>query len=147
MKLIVDADACPVKDIIIEVGHSYQLPILMVCSYSHYSRPIAGVENIMVDNIAQAADMVIMNRVKAGDIVVTQDYGLASIVLAKGAMALHHTGKRYTTDNIDSLLFQRHVSAKVRRAGGKTKGPKPFTSEDKEKFRKVLIECCSQGRL
>jgi uncharacterized protein YaiI (UPF0178 family) len=138
MRIIVDADACPVKDIIVEIGQLYTLPILMVCSYSHYSQPVEGVERVLVDNVAQAADMVIMNRVKEGDVVITQDYGLASIVLAKGAIALHHTGKCYTHDNIESLLIQRHVSAKIRRGGGKTKGPKPFTFEDKERFREIL---------
>jgi len=140
MKLIIDADACPVKESIIRIGEKNQLPVALIHSISHISKPIEGVEQIIVDNRSQAADLVIMNKVKKNDIVITQDYGLASVVLSKGAYALHHTGMQYTPENIDQLLFQRHISAKIRRGGGKTKGPKPFTAQDKEIFEQRLIQ-------
>lgn len=138
MTIFVDADACPVKDIIIEIGQEYKIPVFIVCSLAHYSSFQEGVEYIIVDNFPQAADMAITNRVKKGDIVITQDYGLAALVINKGCIALHHTGKRYTQENIDHLLFKRHLSAKVRRGGGKTKGPKAFTREDRQKFKEAL---------
>jgi len=138
MRIFVDADACPVKDEIIEVAREFALEVIMVNSVSHYGSFIEGAEYVIVDNIPQAADMAIINRVKAGDIVITQDYGLASLVLKKGASALHHTGKRYTGENIDHLLFKRHLAQKIRRGGGKLEGPKAFTKKDKENFKQAL---------
>jgi len=140
MRIFVDADACPVKDIIVEVAKSFAVQVIMVNSLSHYGSFIDGVEHVIVDNIPQAADMAIINRIEAGDIIVTQDYGLASLVLEKGGSALHHIGKRYTSENIDHLLFKKHLSAKIRRSGGKTQGPKAFTKIDKENFKQALIK-------
>lgn len=138
MKIFVDADACPVKDIIIDVAKSFAVQVVMVNSLSHYGAFTDGVEYIVVDNIPEAADLAIVNRISKGDLVVTQDYGLASLVLGKGSFAIHHTGKKYTSENIDQLLFKRHLSAKIRRSGGKTTGPKAFTKTDKENFRNAL---------
>jgi uncharacterized protein len=73
-----------------------------------------------------------------GDIIVTQDYGLASLGLAKGCTVLHHTGYSYTNENIDQLLQSRYLSAMARKSGKRTKGPKPFTAEDKEKFKELF---------
>jgi len=139
MRIFVDADACPVKDVILEVAKYYAIQVVMVNSISHYSSFADGVEYVIVDNVPEAADMAIINRVKTGDILVTQDYGLASLVLEKGVRALHHSGKRYTSENIDHLLFKRHLSAKIRRSGGKTSGPKAFTKSDKENFKQSLL--------
>lgn len=146
MKIYVDADACPVKDIIIQIAQEYNIPVVMVCSISHYGSFVEGIENIIVDNVPQAADMAIISNVKAGDILITQDYGLAALVLPKGVIVLHHSGKRYTDENIDHLLLKRHISAKIRRGGGKTPGPKAFTKEDKERFRQVLKKVVNQAK-
>lgn len=144
MRIYVDADACPVKDVIVEVAESFNLDVIMISSLSHYGSFIDGVEHIFVDNIPQAADIAIINRIEIGDIVITQDYGLASLVLKKGCYALHHTGKRYTSENIDHLLFKRHLAQKVRRSGGKTQGPKAFTKNDRESFRQALTKLVLQ---
>ncbi|MFZ5946076.1 MAG: YaiI/YqxD family protein [Bacillota bacterium] len=147
MRIYVDADACPVKEVIVEVAQEYKIPVTMVCSLSHYStNTYETVEYIFVDNIPQAADMAIINRIKPGDIIITQDYGLASLVLKKGVIPLHHTGKRYTNENIDQLLLKRHISAKIRRGGGKTPGPKAFTKEDKARFRQSLIKAVLESK-
>ena len=138
MRILVDADACPVKDVIIEVAQEFSIQVIMVNSISHYSDFNDGVQHIIVDNIPQAADMVIINKVQKGDIVITQDYGLAALILEKCGNALHHTGKIYTGDKIEHLLFKRHLAAKIRRSGGKTQGPKAFTKQDKENFRMAL---------
>lgn len=137
MRIFVDADACPVKDIIIQVGKKYNIDVFMICSVSHFST-VQDAHYIYVDNISQAADLAIINRVQAGDIVITQDYGLASVVLGKRAQALHHSGNIYSEKNIDKLLWKRHVAAKIRRGGGRVKGPRPFTKEDRINFRKKL---------
>ncbi|WP_338469646.1 YaiI/YqxD family protein [Niallia sp. XMNu-256] len=141
MKIYVDADACPVKDIIITEGTKAEIPVILVTSFSHYSnveKP-AGVETIYVDSGADAADYRIMKLVQKGDLIVTQDYGLASLGLAKGCTVIHHKGSIYTNENIDQLLQTRYLSAMARKSGKRTKGPKPFTAEDREKFREVFV--------
>ena len=140
MDIYVDADACPVKDIIIELGQKHGVKVVMVCSVSHFSEQMKDVESIIVDNFPEAADMAIINAIKSGDLLVTQDYGLASIALGKKCKVLHHTGKAYTNENIDNLLLNRHLSTKIRRSGGRVKGPKTFSAEDKQRFRSVLME-------
>ena len=83
-----------------------------------------------------AVDIALMNLCKKGDIVVTQDYGVAAMALGKGAYAIHHNGKRYTDDNIDVMLMERHLAKKARRASGKhhLHGPAKFTDEDRSRF-------------
>ncbi|MCH6269010.1 MULTISPECIES: YaiI/YqxD family protein [Neobacillus] len=145
MKIYVDADACPVKDIIISEGTKADIPVILVTSFSHFSnaeKP-AGVETIYVDSGADAADYRIMKLAEKGDIIVTQDYGLASLGLAKKCTVLHHTGYSYTNENIDQLLQARYLSAMARKSGKRTKGPKPFTTEDSEKFRVLFKKAIS----
>lgn len=141
MKIYVDADACPVKDIIITEGTKYGIPIILVTSISHYSNKNqpSGVETIYVDTGADAADYRIMKLAKKGDIIITQDYGLASLGLAKGCTVIHHKGFTYTNENIDQLLQTRYLSAMARKSGKRTKGPKPFTEEDRLQFKKLFL--------
>lgn len=140
MKIYVDADACPVKDVIIKEAGWKQIPVILVTSFSHFSsvEQPDGVEVVYVDTGAEAADYRIMNLVSKGDIIVTQDYGLASLGLSKGCTVLHHKGSVYSAETIDLLLQTRYISAMERKKGKRTKGPKPFTSEDKENFRKAF---------
>ncbi|WP_102027393.1 YaiI/YqxD family protein [Salirhabdus sp. Marseille-P4669] len=142
MKIYVDADACPVKEIIIEESKSFDIPVVLVKSFSHYSNKIedAQVETVYVDAGADSADYRILQLANKGDLVVTQDYGLASLALGKGCIALHHKGFAYTPKNMDDLLLSRHLSAKARKSGVKTKGPKPLTNEDRNKFRHLLVQ-------
>ncbi|MFD1412668.1 YaiI/YqxD family protein [Oceanobacillus jeddahense] len=136
MKVYVDADACPVKNIIIEEAGKKKVPVVLVTSISHFSLQEYPdwVETIYVDTGADAADYRIMQLAKKEDIIVTQDYGLASLALAKGCYVLHHKGFAYTNNNIDQLLQSRYLSAKERRSGKHTKGPKALTEEDRQKF-------------
>ncbi|MFB3895259.1 MAG: YaiI/YqxD family protein [bacterium] len=143
MKIIVDADACPVKEIIVNIAREYQVDVMMVSSYAHFLEEQPGVDIVQVDQEPQAADIAIINRTKKSDIIVTQDYGLAAIVLAKGAAAISPRGKIYTDEKMDGMLTERHLQQKFRRAGGRTKGPKPHTNQDDTKFAsnlKKLIE-------
>jgi uncharacterized protein YaiI (UPF0178 family) len=142
MKIYIDADACPVKDIIISEGTRAEIPVILVTSFSHFSNAEQppGVETIYVDSGAEAADYRIMKLAEKGDIIVTQDYGLASLALAKRCTVLHHKGYTYTNENIDQLLQTRYLSAMARKGGQRTKGPKPFTAEDREKFRELFKE-------
>lgn len=143
MRVFVDADACPVKKTIIEVTRFKKSEVILVSSFAHFSfhdlhEP--HVQSVTVDSTQQAADLYIANHLQKGDLVVTQDYGLAALVIAKQAYALHHTGFEYTDQNLDELMLRRHLSAKVRRAGGKTKGPRAFSIEDQERFKRSLLD-------
>jgi uncharacterized protein len=145
MNIYVDADACPVKDIVTLEGTKAKIPVTLVTSFSHFSNAEqpAGVKTIYVDSGADAADYRIMKLAEKGDIIITQDYGLASLALAKGCIVLHHKGYRYTNENIDDLLQSRYLNAMVRKSGKRTKGPKPFTDEDREKFRELFRKILS----
>jgi uncharacterized protein len=140
MKIYVDADASPVKDIVIEVAKGFHIPVVLVKSISHFSHDeeVDGVDTVYVDTGADAADYRIMQLAERNDLIITQDYGLASLGLGKGCLVLHHKGFAYTNKNIDQLLQTRHLSAKARRSGQKTKGPKAYTDEDRKKFRDLL---------
>lgn len=142
MKIYVDADASPVTQIVIDEAQKFNIAVILVKNFNHFSHKdqLPGVETVYVDDGADAADYEIVKRIIQGDIIVTQDYGLASLCLAKKCTVLHHKGFTYTNTNIDSLLETRHFSAKARKAGQKTKGPKAFTNDDREKFRNLLIQ-------
>lgn len=138
--IYIDADACPVQKETWAIAEKYGLTVFIVKSYSHFSHDEqpAHVQTILVDKGADMADYAIIKRVQKNDIVITQDYGLASICLGKGCHVLHHKGFYYTEENIDRLLSVRHVSAAARRAGQRTKGPRPFTDEERKKFVQAL---------
>lgn len=140
IKIIIDSDASPVKDIVIDEAKKHNLKVVLVASYAHYSTKIhpAHVETIYVDSAKEAADYRIMQLLQKDDILITQDYGLASLALGKKAKVLHHKGFEYDNDNIANLLESRYISAKIRKSGKRTKGPKPFTREDAETFRRLL---------
>src|SRR5690606_7118830 len=106
MKIYVDADASPAKDIVISVAKSFSIPVVLVKSISHFSHDeeLEGVETVYVDTGADAADYRIMQLAEKKDLIITQDYGLASLGLGKGCLVLHHKGFAYTNKNIDQLL-------------------------------------------
>src|SRR5690625_1919473 len=140
MKIYVDADASPVQNEVISVAEKYTIPVVLVKSFSHFSHDElpAHVKTIYVDKGADVADFEIMKLAKRNDIIITQDYGLASLCLGKGCIVLHHKGFQYTNKNIDRLLSIRHASAIARRGGYRTKGPKPYTEEERTKFSQLL---------
>lgn len=140
MRIYVDADASPVQEEVIQLCETFGLDAVFIKSYAHYSFDDlpAFVKVVYVDHGADAADYEIVRRVAAGDLVITQDYGLASLCLAKGVFVFHHKGFQYTQDNIDRMLAERHLSAQARKAGKRTKGPKAFTKEDRIIFTEKL---------
>lgn len=142
MKIIVDADACPVKDIIFKTTKNKNISVTLVSSISHFSNQDVPlhVETIYVDAGRDAADFKIVALASKDDIVITQDYGLASLLLPKGTIVLHHNGFEYDDMNIDHLLNTRHISAAIRQGGGRTKGPKPFSKDDQQAFLKLFQE-------
>ncbi len=133
MKVLVDADACPVTDIAVSLCRKYHIQCTLFCDTAHEIRR-EGAETLVFDKGADSVDFALVNRVFPGDIVITQDYGLASMCLAKQARVLHQDGWAYTEYNIQALLFQRHESKKHRLAGGRTKGPSKRKPEQDKAF-------------
>jgi uncharacterized protein YaiI (UPF0178 family) len=132
-RILVDADACPVKEIILRMAKRRNIPVTMVIDTSHelddgYSTVVT------VDKGSDSADYAIAKIATCHDIVVTQDYGLAAMILAKGALAIDQNGMAYTNENIDGLLERRYIGQKIRRGGGRTKGPKKRVRKDNEQF-------------
>ena len=141
MKILIDADGCPVVDTTIKVANKFNIEVIIMCDTSHvFNKP--GVETIVLSKGADSVDFALVNKVSKGDIVVTQDYGLAAMVLSKGGCPINQNGKIYNNENIDQLLFTRHISKKARAAGCRTKGPKKRQKEDDIKFEENLINLC-----
>ncbi len=139
MKIIIDADACPVTDIAVRLAKDNGLECVLICDTSHRIERV-GCETVMVDKGADSADFRLVNMLAAGDIAVTQDYGLAAMCLSKHAKAINQNGLIFTDKNIEQLLFTRYVGKKVRAAGGRTKGPAKRTPEQDAAFEKALAQ-------
>lgn len=137
MNVLIDADACPVVKITVDLCHNYRIPCSLLCDTAHKIE-YNGATTLTFDKGSDSVDFALVNRIAAGDLVVTQDYGLASMCLARGARVLHQDGWEYTEWNIDALLLQRHESRKLRASGGRTKGPKKRSAEQDAAFRRAL---------
>ncbi len=137
MKIFIDADGWPVTDIAVKIAVKHCVPCTVICDTAH-SIYRDGAETIIVDKGADSADFRLVNLVTEGDIVITQDYGLAAMCLSKRAIVLNQDGKQYTEENISGLLSFRAVSAKIRRSGGRTKGLHKRTAEQDKAFEAAL---------
>lgn len=143
MKILIDADGCPVVDSTIKVGKMFNIEVIIMCDTSHNFNK-TGIETIILSKGSDSVDFALVNKVNKGDIIVTQDYGLAAMVLSKGGYPINQNGKLYTNENIDQLLYTRHISKKIRNAGGRTKGPKKRQKDDDLKFEENLILLCEK---
>lgn len=132
-RLLIDADGCPVVREAVDIAAVHGLPCLLFCDTAHLLE-LPGAETVTVSTGADSADFALVNRATSGDIVVTQDYGLAAMCLAKGALILNQDGKQYTPENIQGLLYTRYVGKKLRRAGGRLKGPPKRKPEQTRQF-------------
>lgn len=141
MKILIDADGCPVIDITIKIAKLLDIDVIIISDTSHNFNK-QGVEIITVSKGNDSSDFAIVNKVEKNDIVVTQDYGLAAMILAKKACPINQNGIIYSNENIDQLLFTRHLSKKIRSSGGRTKGPKKRKKEDDLNFEKSLLNLC-----
>lgn len=148
MKVIVDADACPVKDVVIKECGKRGIKVILVSSLSHFSTKDVSthVEEVYVDAGPDAADYKVVQLASAGDFSVTQDYGLAALLLAKNVRVFHHMGYEYDKGNIDHMLATRHMSSVIRKGGGRTKGPKAFTDDDRMTFRKIFSKALDETK-
>lgn len=139
MNILVDADACPVIGIVERVAKEFQIKVILFTDTSHqivsdYS------EVVTVSKGMDAVDFAVIKRGQKDDLVITQDYGVAAMALGKGLLALHQSGKQYTNENIDQMMFERHLAKKARRSSSHYhgKGPKKRTKEDDIQFEGAL---------
>ncbi len=143
MKILVDADACPVVKIVEQVAKENNIEVMLLCDTNHVLTSDYS-EVKIIGAGADAVDFALVNQCAKGDIVVTQDYGVAAMILGKGAYGIHQSGKWYTNENIDQMLMERHMAKKARRASSKhhMKGSAKRTEEDdirfKESFEKLI---------
>ncbi len=137
MRILIDADGCPVVDIACEIAVNTDTECLIICDTSHtFSKQ--GARTITVSKGADSVDFALVNMLSKGDIVITQDYGLASMCLARNAIPINQDGMVYNNDNIDALLLARHNAQKIRNAGGRLKGPPKRMQSQNDLFRKSL---------
>lgn len=138
MKIVIDADACPVTRLAAGEARARQTECVLVCDTAHFLE-VEGCRTVTVDKGADSADYKVAALAQKGDIVITQDYGLAALCLAKECRPLNQNGLIYSNKNIENLLYSRYVNKEIRMAGGRTKGPKKRTKEQDEAFLKALI--------
>lgn len=137
MKVLIDADACPVVDIALKLCRSRNISCVLLCDTAHILHR-EGAETLVIDKGADSVDFALVNRTCSGDLVITQDYGLASMCLSRKARILHQDGWEYTVDNITALMEERHAARKYRAAGGRTKGPSKRTAAQDKAFAQAL---------
>ena len=140
MRLIIDADGCPVVRIAVDCAKRHGVEAVIVCDSAHFF-DIDGAKTITVVKGADSADFRIVNMLSPGDVVVTQDYGLAAMALARRARVINQNGMLYHDGNIDSLLLARHTARKIRSSGGRLKGSSKRTREQDDAFLSALDKC------
>ena len=140
MKILIDADGCPVVDLTVRLAAKHGAECVILCDTAHeFNRE--GAQTVVVEKGADSVDFKLVNLVREGDIVVTQDYGLAAMCLARKAVPLSQNGMVYTDKNIDQLLFTRYVSKKIRNSGGRLKGPSKRKPEQDKAFEQLHQSC------
>lgn len=144
MRIYIDADACPVTRIVERVAQKHNILCMLLCDTNHVIHSDYS-DVVVVGAGADAVDFKLVSLIKKGDICVTQDYGVAAMILGKGAYGIHQSGKWYTNENIDELLMQRHIAKKVRRSSKKKhlKGSTKRTEEDDRRFQESLEKLVS----
>ena len=140
IRILIDADACPVYRIAERVAKERQIPVILFSDTNHiFTSDYSEVRIIGAG--ADTVDFALINVCRDEDIIVTQDYGVAAMALGKGAHPIHQSGKWYTNENIDRMLMERHLAKKARMGKGKhhLKGPGKRTAEDDEVFTSSLM--------
>lgn len=137
MRILIDADGCPVVDLTVSIAREFRLECLILCDTSHFfDKP--GAKTFVFSKGSDSVDFALVNLLLPGDVVVTQDYGLAAMCLSRQARVLNQDGMEYTDDNIDALLLARHTAKKIRSTGGRLKGSSRRTPEQNEFFAAAL---------
>lgn len=144
MKVLIDADGCPVTDLAVGLANAHGIACVIICDTAHDIRR-EGAQTITVSKGADSVDFALVNLICPGDLVVTQDYGLAAMCMSKRAMVLHQDGFLYTEENIDRLLFFRAAAKKARRGGARIKGPAKRTKEQDQAFCTLLAQLLKEA--
>lgn len=144
MRIIIDGDSSPVIEESKNIAQDKNIELIVFCDYNHNISTNYG-EVKKVDQSFQSVDMEIINYVKKDDIVITDDYGLASLVLSKKCLVINSKGMVYNDTNIDNLLMRRHINKKIRRAGGKHPSPSKRTNKDNIKFKRNLLKLIKEN--
>lgn len=143
-RLLIDADGCPVVNEAVAAAKQFGVECLILCDTAHrFERD--GAKTLIFSKGADSVDFALVNLVKPGDIVVTQDYGLAAMCLARSARVINQDGMEYTAGNIDGLLMARHTAKKIRNAGGRLKGPPKRTAAQDKAFVETLNALLKRG--
>lgn len=141
MRILIDGDGCPVIDIAIKVGKKFDLEVIIMCDTSHvFNKEHAKI--MVFSKGADSVDFALINLLKKDDIVITQYYGLAAMAINKASYVINQNGMIYSNENIDELLYSRHVSKKIRKSGARVKGPKKRSKSDDDNFEKTLMKIC-----
>ena len=146
MRILVDADACPVIRLVEKIAKAYEIPVVLLCDTNHVLESDYS-EIKVIGAGMDAVDFALVGMCSKGDIVVTQDYGVAAMILGKGAYGIHQSGKWYTNENIEQMLMERHINKKARRASGKhhLKGLAKRTEEDDLRFAESFEKLARKG--
>ena len=143
MRILIDGDGCPVVDLTIKISRKFNIEVIIMCDTFHIFNK-DGAKTMVFSKGADSVDFALINLLKKDDIVITQDYGLAAMAINKASYVINQNGLIYSNENIDRLLYSRHISKKIRKSGGRTKGPKKRTKEDDLNFERILTEICDK---
>lgn len=145
MKILVDADSCPVKSMIVKLAKSYRVEVLMFFDTSHHYED--GYSKVFIlDKGRDSVDFALIERARKNDIVITQDYGVASMALTRGARVIHPNGFLFTPETIDFYLQNRYLSYKQYKRTGHRKGPRKRTKADDEAFARLFEQQIILGK-
>lgn len=144
MRILIDADGCPVVDIAVRIARRNNTDCLIICDTSHFFEK-EGATTIVVSKGPDSADFALVNMIQTGDIVITQDYGLAAMSLARRGIAVSQNGMIYDDSNMDALLFSRYSAKKIRSSGGRIKGPAKRTADQDMQFETALARLITEN--
>ena len=144
ISLYIDADGCPVVEEAIAIAHSFAMDVVIVCDYAHAFAPRDRGQVCLCDQGKDSVDFHILKQVQRGDIVITQDYGLASLLLTKGVHIISQNGLIYHHENMDELLAQRHMHAQLRKAKKHAPHMKKRTIQDDKLFEEAFLNLCKE---
>lgn len=142
-RILIDADGCPVVDQTVDICNKYKIECLILCDTSHYFNK-EGAKTLTFSKGSDSVDFALVNMLQKGDIVITQDYGLAAMCLARSVRVLNQNGLEYDNFNIDALLNSRHTAKKIRNSGKRLKGQSKRTSQQTTDFVNSLISIVNQ---
>ena len=148
LRILVDGDACPVKDETYRVAARHSVPVKVVANSWMRTPTGEDVELVLVEKsrVLDVADDWIAERAGPGDIVITADIPLAARCVEAGARVLGHRGRVFTRDSIGDALATRDLMADLREGGEMTGGPPPFSKRDRSKFLQALDQTVNSVR-